>query len=64
MLHFGDKGHASRYGAVNGRALHPASPSTTIRPTTAICDERGSYDAAASKQPYARTLEFMAKHVG
>ena len=28
------------------------------------CDERGSYDAAASKQAYERTLAFMAKHVG
>ena len=28
------------------------------------CDERGSYDAAASKQAMARTLEFFGKHVG
>ena len=26
--------------------------------------ERGSYDAAASKQAMARTLEFFGKHVG
>jgi dienelactone hydrolase len=28
------------------------------------CDERGSYDAAASKQAMGRTLDFMKKHVG
>jgi carboxymethylenebutenolidase len=28
------------------------------------CDERGSYDATASKQAMARTLEFFGKHVG
>ena len=28
------------------------------------CDERGSYDAAASKQAMGRTLDFVKKHVG
>ena len=28
------------------------------------CDERGSFDAAASKQAMARTLELFGKHVG
>jgi carboxymethylenebutenolidase len=28
------------------------------------CDQRGSYDAAASKLARGRTLEFLGKHVG
>jgi carboxymethylenebutenolidase len=47
------------------RALHPG---VTIYDYPADhgfhCDERGSYHAAATKQAYARTLEFMARHVG
>jgi carboxymethylenebutenolidase len=27
------------------------------------CDERGSYDAAAAKLAYGRTLEFFGKHL-
>jgi carboxymethylenebutenolidase len=28
------------------------------------CDERGSYDAAASKKAMERTMALFAKHVG
>ena len=66
MLHFGDKDMHIPMAHVNElRSLHPG---VTIYDYPADhgfhCDERGSYDAPASKQAYARTLEFMAKHVG
>jgi carboxymethylenebutenolidase len=66
QLHFGDKDMHIPMTHVNElRQLHPE---VTIYDYPADhgfhCDERGSYDAAASKQAYARTLEFMAKHVG
>jgi carboxymethylenebutenolidase len=66
MMHFGDKDMHIPMTHVNElRQLHP---NVTIYDYPADhgfhCDERGSYDAAASKQAYARTLEFMAKHVG
>ena len=66
MMHFGDKDMHIPMTHVNElRQLHPE---VTIYDYPADhgfhCDERGSYDAAASKQAYARTLEFMAKHVG
>lgn len=66
ILHFGDKDMHIPMTHVNElRQLHP---NVTIYDYPADhgfhCDERGSYDAAASKQAYARTLEFMAKHVG
>ena len=66
MLHFGDKDMHIPMAHVNElRSLHPG---VTIYDYPADhgfhCDERGSYDAAASKQAYVRTLEFMAKHVG
>jgi len=66
ILHFGDKDMHIPMTHVNElRKLHP---NVTIYDYPADhgfhCDERGSYDAAASKQAYVRTLEFMAKHVG
>jgi carboxymethylenebutenolidase len=66
MLHFGDKDMHIPMTHVNElRSLHPG---VTIHDYPADhgfhCDERGSYDGLASAQAYARTLEFMAKHVG
>jgi carboxymethylenebutenolidase len=66
MLHFGDKDMHIPMAHVNElRQLHPG---VTIYDYPADhgfhCDERGSYDAAASRQAYARTMEFFAKHVG
>lgn len=66
MLHFGDKDMHIPMTHVNElRKLHP---NVTIYDYPADhgfhCDERGSYDAAASKQAMARTLEFFGKHVG
>ena len=66
MLHFGDKDMHIPMAHVNEvRKLHP---NVLVHDYPADhgfhCDERGSYDAVASKQAMARTLEFMAKHVG
>ncbi|MFO1162878.1 MAG: dienelactone hydrolase family protein [Reyranellaceae bacterium] len=66
MLHFGDKDMHIPMTHVNElRSLHPDVLIYDYPADHGFhCDERGSYDAAASKQAYARTLEFMAKHVG
>jgi carboxymethylenebutenolidase len=64
MLHFGDKDIPMTH--VNElRKLHPDVQIFDYPADHGFhCDERGSYDAAASKQAMARTLEFMKKHVG
>lgn len=66
MLHFGDKDAHIPMTHVNElRSLHPG---VTIYDYAADhgfhCDERGSFDAAAAKTAYGRTLEFFAKHLG
>ncbi|MFZ5780691.1 MAG: dienelactone hydrolase family protein [Pseudomonadota bacterium] len=66
MMHFGDKDMHIPMAHVNElRSLHPE---VTIYDYPADhgfhCDERGSYDAAASRQAMARTLEFFGKHLG
>jgi carboxymethylenebutenolidase len=66
MLHFGDKDMHIPMTHVNElRKLHPG---VIIHDYPADhgfhCDERGSYDGLAAAQAYARTLEFMAKHIG
>jgi carboxymethylenebutenolidase len=66
MLHFGDKDMHIPMAHVNEiRKLHPDVLVYDYPADHGFhCDERGSYDATASKQAMARTLEFMAKHVG
>lgn len=66
MLHFGDKDAHIPMTHVNElRALHPGVQVFDYPADHGFhCDERGSYDALASAQAYARTLEFMARHVG
>ena len=66
MLHFGDKDMHIPMTHVNEiRKLHPNVLVYDYPADHGFhCDERGSYDATASKQAMARTLEFMAKHVG
>jgi len=66
MMHFGDKDMHIPMAHVNElRSLHPE---VTIYDYPADhgfhCDERGSYDATASRQAMARTLEFFGKHLG
>ena len=66
MMHFGDKDQYIPVAQVEEiKALHPQ---VTVHRYDADhgfhCDERGSYDAAAAKIAYARTLEFFAKHLG
>jgi len=66
MLHFGDKDMHIPMTHVNEvRKLHPNVLVYDYPADHGFhCDERGSYDAAASKQAMARTLEFFGKHVG
>ncbi len=66
MLHFGDKDAHIPMTSVNEvRAAHPG---VTVYDYPADhgfhCDERASFDAAASKLAYGRTLEFFAKNLG
>ena len=66
MLHFGDKDMHIPMAHVNEiRALHPEVQVFDYPADHGFhCDERGSYDAAASKKAMDRTLAFMKKHVG
>ena len=66
MLHFGDKDMHIPMTHVNElRKLHPDVQIFDYPADHGFhCDERGSWDAAASKQAMARTLEFFGKHVG
>jgi carboxymethylenebutenolidase len=66
QLHFGDKDMHIPMTHVNEvRKLHPDVQVFDYPADHGFhCDERGSYDAAASKQAMARTLEFFGKHVG
>jgi carboxymethylenebutenolidase len=66
MLHFGDKDMHIPMTHVNEiRKLHPGALVYDYPADHGFhCDERGSFDATAAKEAMARTLEFMAKHVG
>jgi carboxymethylenebutenolidase len=66
QLHFGDKDMHIPMTHVNElRQLHPDVQIFDYPADHGFhCDERGSWDAPASKQAMARTLEFFAKHVG
>ena len=66
MLHFGDKDMHIPMAHVNEvRALHPEVQVFDYPADHGFhCDERGSYDEAASRKAMERTLEFMKKHVG
>ena len=66
MLHFGDKDMHIPMAHVNEvRALHPDVQVFDYPADHGFhCDERGSYDEAASRKAMERTLEFMKKHVG
>jgi carboxymethylenebutenolidase len=66
MLHFGDKDMHIPMTHVNEiRALHPGVQVFDYPADHGFhCDERGSWDAAASHKAMERTLEFMKKHVG
>jgi carboxymethylenebutenolidase len=66
MMHFGDKDMHIPMAHVNEiRKLHPDVQVYDYPADHGFhCDERGSYDAAASKQAMGRTLEFLKKHVG
>jgi carboxymethylenebutenolidase len=66
QLHFGDKDMHIPMTHVNElRQLHPNVQIFDYPADHGFhCDERGSWDAAASKQAMARTLEFFGKHIG
>jgi len=64
-LHFGDKDAHIPMDQV--KAVADKHPQAEVHVYAADhgfhCDERGSYDAAAAKQAYARTLQFFGKHL-
>ncbi len=64
-LHFGDKD--AHIPLEHVKAIADRHPEVEVHVYAADhgfhCDERGSYDAAAAKQAYARTLEFFGKHL-
>jgi carboxymethylenebutenolidase len=66
QLHFGDKDMHIPMAHVNElRQLHPNIEIFDYPADHGFhCDERGSWDAAASKKAMERTLAFFAKHVG
>jgi carboxymethylenebutenolidase len=66
QLHFGDKDMHIPMTHVNElRKLHPDVQIFDYPADHGFhCDERGSWDAPASKQAMARTLEHFAKYVG
>ncbi|HTZ76726.1 MAG TPA: dienelactone hydrolase family protein [Stellaceae bacterium] len=66
MLHFGDKDQSIPMSDVE--KVQATRKDTTIYIYSAghgfSCDERGSFDAGASKTALDRTLAFFAQHVG
>jgi carboxymethylenebutenolidase len=66
QLHFGDKDMHIPMAHVNElRKLHPDVQIFDYPADHGFHgDERGSWDAPASKQAMARTLEFFGKHIG
>jgi carboxymethylenebutenolidase len=66
MAHFGDKDHWISLASVE--AFRTAQPEAEVYVYAADhgfnCDQRGSYDAAASAAARARSLAFFAKHLG
>jgi carboxymethylenebutenolidase len=65
-MHFGDKDMHIPMAHVNElRKLHPDVEIFDYPADHGFhCDERGSWDAAASKKAMERTLAHFAKHVG
>ena len=66
LLHFGDSDQSIPMSDVE--KVKKARPDVTIHVYKAghgfSCDERGSYDAAASKTALERTLKFFAEKIG
>lgn len=66
MAHFGDQDHWIPLDTVE--AFKKAQPEVTVYVYSANhgfnCDQRGSHDEAAASQARARTLAFLAEHVG
>jgi carboxymethylenebutenolidase len=66
MFHFGEQD--TRPSPEQARAIAAAHPGATAYFYAAghgfNCDQRGSFDAAASALARTRTLEFLAKHLG
>jgi carboxymethylenebutenolidase len=66
ILHFGDKD--ANIPMTDVEKIKTARPETPVYVYAAghgfVCDERGSYDEAATKVALGRTLEHFAKYVG
>jgi carboxymethylenebutenolidase len=66
ILHFGEKDQHIPVASVQQfQKAHPDLPVYMYNADHGFnCDQRGSYDAAATKLARERTLEFLRKHVG
>ena len=66
LAHFGERDHWIPVDSV--QAFAKAHPDVEVHLYAADhgfnCDQRGSYDAAAAKTAYERTLAFFAQHLG
>lgn len=66
MAHFGDQDHWIPLDTIE--AFKKTQPGVMVHVYHANhgfnCDQRGSYDEVAAKQARARTLAFLAEHVG
>lgn len=66
LAHFGERDHAIPVEGVRAFALAQPAVQVAIYPAQHgfNCDHRGAFDAAAAAQARARTLEFLAEHLG
>ena len=66
MLHFGEKDHSiPMEKAKQVEAAHPEAKTYYYAAGHGFnCDQRGSFDAGATKEARARTLAFFREHVG
>ena len=66
LAHFGERDHAIPVEGVRAFALAQPAVQVEIYPAQHgfNCDHRGAYDATAAAQARARTLEFLAQHLG
>lgn len=66
MFHYGE--HDDHISAEDRAKVQAANPDAPVYVYDADhgfnCDRRGSYNEAAAKQAWQRTLEFFAKHLG
>jgi carboxymethylenebutenolidase len=66
LTHFGEKDHAIPIEGVRAFALAHPEVEVAVYPAQHgfNCDHRGAFDATAAAQARARTLAFLAQHLG